>query len=337
VPPLFDERPIAVIWDFDDTLIWGSMQTPIFEKFGVKEAEFWDEANKLADFYKSRGLDLVSDDTLYLNHILRYVRDGHFKGLNNEMLKELGGRLELHEGLPHFLDRAKQVVADSAYADLGIVVEHYIVSTGLRKMIQGSAINDYVEFIWACEFVEETAPRGYLDNPPDPPANPEIQDIGYTINNTTKTRAIFEINKGTNVRPEITVNRFIRPEDRRVPFENMIYIADGPSDVPVYSILQQYGGKTYCVFKPGDQAHFERAQLLRKQGRVDETGEANYEDGSPVTMWICSEIAHTAQRMLERREAERDALFAERVGEAPGHIVPESPGAPNGSEETGNA
>ncbi|MCH7837542.1 MAG: haloacid dehalogenase-like hydrolase, partial [Chloroflexi bacterium] len=246
---LFSQTVIAVIWDFDETLIPGNMQKPLFEHFGVDEERFWQEVRELPDRYASQGIR-VSPDTLYLNHILTHVRQGQFKDLSNELLRKLGDRLEFFPGLPDFLRDVKRVVEDDAqFQMLGIEVEHYIVSTGLRQMILGSKIKDHVRDVWGCEFIEELADPDYLPAQREMPVGgpqksrptkrkkmprvgqPVVSQVGYVLDNTTKTRAVFEINKGTNVEPSIDVNTRIRQEDRRVPFQNMIYIADGPSEI----------------------------------------------------------------------------------------------------------
>ena len=104
---LFLQNIIACIWDFDKTLSPGYMQAPIFELYNVNPKKFWKEVEQLPDVYKSNGLDLISTDTLYLNHILTYTREGVFKGLNNSCLKKLGAKIELYNGLPQFFDEIK--------------------------------------------------------------------------------------------------------------------------------------------------------------------------------------------------------------------------------------
>lgn len=198
---LFSQNIIAIIWDFDKTLIPDYMQEPLFRRYGVDAATFWDEVNGLPDFHKRNGLALVSKDTLYLNHILTYVRSGTFKGLSNKLLRQLGAEIEFYAGLPDFFATLKRSVAENErYRRYDIEVEHYIVSTGLRQMILGSKIAPYVDEVWACEFVEKVPPPGYLGRLPDLslPDKETIIDIGYVLDNTTKTRAVFEINKGTN-------------------------------------------------------------------------------------------------------------------------------------------
>ncbi len=319
--PIFDERPIAVIWDFDKTVIPGSMQWPLFEKFNVVEDDFWNEANHLDEFYSDQGLDLVSDDTLYLNHILSYVRAGKFPGLNNEMLRALGKQLKFYPGVQAFLAKSKSMIDDDpVYAEHKICLEHYIVSTGLRQMIRGSKIAKLVDGVWACEFAERVAGPGYMNSSAST-ANPgEIQEIVYTINNTTKTRAIFEINKGVNRDPNIDVNATIDGADRRVPFENMIYIADGPSDVPVFSILNQYGGQTYAVYDPNSDKEFAQVFELNRQDRVNAFGPADYRSGRQSARWIELAIKRTAEDMVKTRVAQRNLSLSTRVGAAPRHL-----------------
>jgi hypothetical protein len=88
------------------------------------------------------------------------------------------------------------------------------------------------------------------------------------VDNAIKTRFLFEINKGSNKNAEIDVNAVVRPEDRRVPFENMIYVADGPSDVPVFSLLRKNGGKAFAVYVPESEAEFAQNDALLQAGRV---------------------------------------------------------------------
>ena len=322
--PLFEDRPIAVIWDFDKTLIKGSMQWPLFEKFGVDETTFWDESNALSGYYKEHGVDLVSEDTLYLNHILSYVKAGKFSGLNNAMLLELGGQLTFYSGLPEFFAETKSMIEDDrVFAEHRICVEHYIVSTGLRQMILGSAIAEHAAGVWACEFAEHSPGPGYLEREEEEAdaGDAEIKEIVYTINNTTKTRAVFEINKGVNQDLGIEVNATIDPADRRVPFENMIYIADGPSDVPVFSILNHYNGQTFAVYDPESDREYAQVDELNRQDRVNAFGPADYANGSQASRWIRTAIMRAAQRMVEQRKAIRTRDLTERVGVAPRHIV----------------
>lgn len=316
---IFPQNLIALIWDFDKTLTPHYMQRPLFEHFAVDEARFWREVEGLPSFHRDQGLDLVSRDTLYLNHLLTYVRHRRFKGLSNGLLRQLGAQITFYEGLPEFFGKLRNRIRHHPhYAAFQVDVEHYVISSGLRQMILGSAIAPYVKDVWACEFVESIPRPGYLDDGQVPLLDDrgEIADIGYAIDNTTKTRAIFEINKGVNQDRSIDVNAKVAAEDRRVPFANMIYVADGPSDIPVFSILNKNGGRTYAVYKPNSEKEFNQANLLQRQGRVQSFGEANYTEGSKTYLWICTAVEEIAERIVRERKAALD----QRLGQPPRHL-----------------
>jgi hypothetical protein len=317
--PLFLQNIIACIWDFDKTLSPGYMQAPIFELFKVDPKKFWKEVDKLPIYYRKDGLDLISTDTLYLNHLLTYTKQGKFKGLNNTRLKELGAKIRLYDGLPEFFNKLKHCVTlESEYRQHDIELEHYVVSTGLRQMILGSKIAPFVDGVWGCEFVENAPPPGYLNagvkrKLQDPKI---ISQIAYALDNTTKTRAIFEINKGSNKFRDIDVNAMIPDEDRRVPFQNMIYIADGPSDIPVFSLINRFGGRTFAVYQPGSKEEFSQVNNLQKQKRVHSFGEANYNEGSQTSMWIKNAIVEISDQIVKNRER----ALGDKIGKPPKHL-----------------
>lgn len=351
---LFTQNKIAIIWDFDKTLIPYDMQRPLFEQYGVDEATFWQESNALPAYYRSLGYELVAEQ-MYLQHILSYVRDGRFKGVSNRLLRQLGANLTFYDGLPALFQTLKNHVSSHAeFRVHDIAVEHYVVSSGLRQMILGSAVAPYLDDVWACEFSAGSRPGpGFLNRPadltdPDPGADPldgEISGVLYAIDDTTKTRAIFEINKGSNLHPQISVNAAISHDDRRIPFENMIYVADGPSDVPVFSVVNQQGGKTLAVYTPRDSKAFARADHLQRQGRVQAVCPADYTPGSQAYLWLTAAVDEIAQRMvttqrtnIERRVGLPPAFrapvpaagnLADRLGtRLPGTSL--APGSPNG-------
>jgi len=317
--PLFLQNIIACIWDFDKTLIPGYMQEPLFAHFKVDPKKFWQEVAELPNYYRKSGLEMIASDTAYLNHILTYTREGVFKELNNAMLRRLGGEIKFYQGLPGFFDEIKNFVRNNpGYRQHEIRVEHYVVSTGLLQMILGSKIAPYIDGVWGCEFVEQPPPPGYLagSDTPNPTQPKIIAQLAYALDNTTKTRAIFEINKGSNKMPDISVNAKIPDEDRRVPFQNMIYVADGPSDVPVFSIVNRFGGRTFAVYRPGSNEEFSQVNNLQKQGRVQSFGEANYTEGSQTAMWLKNAVSEIADLIVENRER----ALGDKIGKPPRHL-----------------
>ncbi len=313
--PLFTQTVVAFLWDFDRTLIPGNQQAPLFEAYGVDEASFWSEVDGLVEYYSRRGV-LVSRDAAYLLHILSYVEAGVFKDLTNDRLRELGAKIVPAPGIPDLLEAARERVAtDPRYSAEGITVEHYVVSTGIKPMIEGSVIAPHLDGIWANTFIERLAPPGYrdrldVDHGPHP-----IGHIGYMIDNTAKTRAIFEINKGVNKNPAIDVNARMGQEQRRVPIRNMIYIADGPSDVPCFSIVNERGGKTLGVYTTEPKSNFRGVRDLQEQGRIQGMAEADFREGKAAYLWLMDSLDQIADGILE----DRNRAFAD-IPRPPGHV-----------------
>ena len=294
------------------------MQTPIFQEYGVDERLFWKEVNMLPEIYAQNGIR-VSPETVYLNHLLSFVKSGKMAGLSNAKLRALGEKLVFCDGLPKFFDELREVVnRDGRTRNAEIRLEHYIISTGLAEMIRGSGIAKYVDGIFGCEFVEEPMPP-YFSRQPEfdfSTLSHQINQIGMIVDNTIKTRFIFEINKGTNKNPAIEVNSFIEPEDRRVPIRNMIYIADGPSDIPVFSVVRKGGGKTFAVYTEDNPAEFEQNDRLRETNRIDSYGPNRYTPDSSTSIWLKMHVGKICDRILK----EIDGAVETRLGKAPRHL-----------------
>lgn len=282
---------IAIIWDFDKTLVDGYMQDPIFEEYKVNASEFWREVNALPKAYAEEGVK-INQDTIYLNHFINCVERGIFKGLNNTKLRSYGEIQKFYPGIPDIFKTTSELLNDDPVCkEYNIRVEHYIVSTGFAEVIKGTSIMKYVKEIWGCELIEHTKEDG----------SKEIAEIGYTIDNTTKTRALFEINKG----PGVNVNSKLSDAQRRVDFRNMIYIADGPSDVPAFSVIKGRGGATFAIYPKGHKKAFEQVEKLREDGRIDMFAEADYSDDTTASMWICNKIKEFAERIKQEEQAKR--------------------------------
>ncbi|MEY2822063.1 MAG: HAD family hydrolase [Opitutales bacterium] len=316
-PALRGTHVLSCVWDFDKTLCPGYMQTPLFRAYGVDEERFWKETNQLPALYARKGIR-TSKDSVYLNHLLSYVKSGPLKGLTNRRLRELGAEIPLCPGLPDFFPALKEHVRELGRRhNLEVVLEHYVVSTGLAEMIRGSAVAPHCDGIYGCEFLEHPLPPHFTRQDELALELPtEITQVAAMVDNTIKTRFLFEINKGTNKNPEIDVNAVVRPEDRRVPFENMIYVADGPSDVPVFSLLRKNGGRAFAVYVPESEAEFAQNDALLQTGRVHGYGPCDYTPASFTPKWI----RHALAGMVERLAQERARALAARVARPPRHL-----------------
>ncbi len=302
-PNTANQNIIAMIWDFDNTLIPGSMQRVIFDHYGIDGKSFWEEVDNLPKYYQDTFGVRMSNEFSYLNRFIEYVEKGIFKGLDNNRLKEFGRDLHFYPGLPHFFNEVKKhIEEDLDFQSYGIRLEHYIVSTGFYQTILGSAIAPMVEDVWACQFLEDPAPP-YFDGTTLPQKRGGITRIAYAVDQTTKTRAIYEINKGCNKNESIDVNSLVPAESRRIPFENMIYIADGPSDIPVFSLLRKYGGRAYAVYNEKSVSQFEQVDRLLSDGRISAYGPSDYRQGSQTSMWLFSHSRQIARSIITRLES----------------------------------
>ena len=223
-----------------------------------------------------------------------------------------------------FFGEVKSLINDDEkYKAFDIRLEHYVVSTGFAETIRGSDIAPFVDGIYGCEFIESPALPGFLDSAGVSDCadihkdSCEISQIASALDNTSKTRYLFEINKGSNKYPEtIDVNSSIARESRRVPFENMIYIADGPSDVPAFSILNYNGGSTFAVYPKGDVKAFRQVDALRRDNRVQMFGEADYETASQSWLWLTEKVRAIADSIVERKQA----AIRNSAGAPPTHL-----------------
>lgn len=297
---------IAIIWDFDKTLINGYMQDPIFEDFHIDAHAFWEKVNKMPEKYAANGIK-VNPDTAYLVAFTRAAKNGTFKGLNNAKLREYGQRQRFYPGIPEFIAESKDFLKeDKDCVEYNIRVEHYIVSTGFAEVIKGSPLSKLVDGIWGCELLEDS----------DNDGNMVISDVAYTIDNTTKTRALFEINKGVNKKSKVNVNTKMTDDQRRVSFRNMIYIADGPSDVPAFSVTKKFGGATFAIYPHGDERALKQVEQLREEDRVDFFAEADYRKDTTAYMWIKGKVREFADRIIQE-EKNKQAV----VSDVPHHLT----------------
>lgn len=314
---LFLQNVIAVIWDFDKTLSPDYMQKPLFEAYDIDEDLFWAEVNALPEYYRRAGIS-VQRDICYLGHLLAYVRAGRMPGLTNAKLRELGAGIRFFPGIPSLFGALRSMIALPKYEEHDIRLEHYVVSTGLVEMIRGSQIAQHIEGIYGSEFIEEPALPGFDRNAA--PKQGLVSQIAGFLDNTTKTRALFEINKGVNKEPGITVNDTIPEDERRVPFKNMIYIADGPSDIPSFSVVKKHGGQTCAVYAQNIEREFKQALSLQENGRVAFCGPADYREGTHTYRWLHNQVLRIADRMI----AERKTTLMGKVGRGPTHAPEDS-------------
>ena len=244
---------VAFLYDFDKTLCTTDMQDYAFiPSLGMTPAEFWAEAN---GFGRENRMDGI------LAYMYTMLREAERKSLpfTREDLVEKGRGIELFPGVEGWFSRI------NAFGETqGVRVEHYVISSGLREIIEGSSISREFKEIYASEFYYDEAGR---------PAWPKL-----AVNFTAKTQFVYRINKGVlDVSDDKTLNDSMPDDSKRVPFPNMIYMGDGLSDVPCMKMMRAYGGQAIAVYQGANQAGVE--ELLAKR-RVDYIFPADYREGT---------------------------------------------------------
>jgi hypothetical protein len=243
---------VAIAYDFDGTLAPGNMQEYDFiPRLHMKPKDFWAEANQLAK-------DCDGDPILaYLNLMLRKAQSADVP-IRKEDFVNYGRSVTLFDGVEDWFERI------NVYGrERGITVKHYIVSSGIREMIEGSPIAKRFERVFASAFAYNASGVAYA------PA--------LAINYTTKTQFLFRINKGTLAAWDNTViNAYVDKEKRPVPFERMIYLGDGETDVPCMRLVKDQGGHAIAVYKGHKRGGKNIAQRLLDEGRVNFIASADY-------------------------------------------------------------
>jgi hypothetical protein len=286
---------IAIVYDYDQTLSPNYMQDEVlFPTFGIDAKKFWGRCHTLV---KDEGYD---NELAYMKALLDYLE---IDRPTNARLRELGGGLQFFPGLPEMFEQFEKGLLTPQHEAHGIKVEHYIISSGLKVLIEGSRLAPYIKAMFGCEFAEDREGR--------------IAFPKRAISHTQKTQFLFRINKGLLDYSQ-DVNDHMPADLRPVPFEHMIYIGDGPTDVPCFTVVRQHGGHAIAVYNAADptRSSFKKCyQLSTHADRVRHIAPADYRAGSHLRLLLEQMVDEVATRIVERRA--RD--LAEGTIRAPKH------------------
>ena len=273
---------IALIYDFDGTLAAGNMQEYDFiPAVGKSNKEFWSESNTLAE---------EQDADQILTYMARMIQEARAKGLSlrREAFQESGRHVVLFPGVEVWFDRV------NAYGEArGIRILHYINSSGLKEIIEGTSIADRFRKIYACSFLYNVDGIAYW------PA--------VAVNYTNKTQFIFKINKGVeSVYDTKLVNRYMEESRRPVPFSRMIYVGDGTTDIPCMRLVKNFGGHSIAVYNPAEKGKRNEMNTLIRDNRVNHVCPADYREGTEIDTVVKAIIDKCdADYRLAQLEAER--------------------------------
>ncbi|MCX7712672.1 MAG: haloacid dehalogenase-like hydrolase [Chthoniobacterales bacterium] len=286
---------IAIVYDYDLTLSPRYMQDEaIFPHFGVDAGKFWQRCSELVE---REGFD---SELAYMKNLLDTLR---IDRPSNADLRKLGEKLTFYPGLPEMFEELEREALTEEQRSVGIHIEHYIVSSGLKALLEGSRLAKHVRAIFGCEFAEDEMGR--------------ICFPSRVISHTQKTQFLYRINKGYLDMSQ-DVNDFVPEEARPVPFCNMIYIGDGPTDIPCFTVMQRNGGHAIAVYNPEDPTRrsFRKCfELAVHAQRVRCFAPSDYRAGSQLRLILEEFIQEIAGRILGRMKEETGALLVR----APGH------------------
>lgn len=246
---------IAIMYDFDKTLCTRDMQEyTFFPNLGIEASDFWNEANKLRE-------DTKMDQVLSYMYLMFIKTVENNRSLKRDYLKEMGENIELFPGVTSWFDRINEYGRN-----LGFEIEHYIISSGLKEIIEGSKIGDKFKCIFASEFF-------YNDD-----GNAMWPKLA--VNYTNKTQFLMRINKGIlDISEDDKLNDKMIEDERRVSTSNMIYLGDGYTDVPCMKLTKENGGVSIAVYT---DKNCKTAKKLLNDGRINYMVPADYREGTEM-------------------------------------------------------
>ena len=246
---------IALLYDFDKTLCTRDMQEYTFiPSLGMEPDDFWNEAGVIA---KKEQMDSV------LAYMYCMIDQSKKRSIpfTRETLVECGKHIVYHNGVKEWFNRINEYGKQA-----GVQVEHYVLSSGLKEIIDGSEVAKYFKKIFASEFMYNEEGHAMWAK--------------MAVNYTNKTQFVYRINKGVlDINNNVDLNKSQPDEDRRVFFRNMVYIGDGLTDVPCMKLVKQSGGHSIALYHP-EEKH--KVQPLLKHERVDWIFEADFSEGGAL-------------------------------------------------------
>jgi len=246
---------IAIMYDFDKTLCTKDMQEYTFiPNLGIKPEEFWADANELRE--KSKMDQVLT----YMYLMLKKTTDNN-QILKRNYLNEMGKDIELYPGVEQWFERINKFGKKH-----GVIIEHYIISSGLKEIIEGTSIGKYFKKIYASEFLYDESGKAIW---------PKI-----AVNYTNKTQFLIRIKKGVlDISDDYNLNKKMLENERRISTSNMIYIGDGITDVPCMKLTKDGGGVSIAVYNEKSK---NTAKSLYEDNRINYFVKANYTEHSQI-------------------------------------------------------
>ena len=257
----FDRRKIALIYDFDGTLSPKPMQEYTFlPKIGEDPAAFWAEVNALAREHRA-------DNLITYMHLMYKKAKAKGVRIDRDELVALGRDVALFPGVPDWFEAIGEYVA--IRAETTVELRHYLISSGLKEIIEGTPIYERFHNVFASEYFFEAYDLPYPKR---------------VITDTGKTQYLFRINKGIEDLRD-SINSHMPEAQRAIPFQSMVYFGDGDTDVPSMTVMRKNGGHAVAVHPAGRSRR--KCVDLYKAGRIDFFAPADYRRSSELFRRTC--------------------------------------------------
>ena len=285
---------VALIYDFDGTLSPKNMQEFSFiEALGMDSSQFWGKAQKLSKDNDASGI------LCYMKLMLEEARHANIP-VRRESFVNFGKKVELFDGVKKWFSMINEYGKE-----IGLDIQHYINSSGLKEMIEGTPIAKEFKNIYACSFLYDI--NGVAEWP------------SVAVDYTTKTQFIFKINKGIKeVSDNKRINEYVPEDERPIPFKRMIYFGDGETDIPCMKMVKQNGGYSIAVYNPKDSNKRMVAEKLILDNRVNFVCKADYRESKDVYKVV------TTILQKRKRDYDFECLQKKHLTDATQHLNPES-------------
>jgi hypothetical protein len=276
----FHHNTIAVIYDFDGTLTPQPMQEyTVLPKLGIEAKEFWSRVDREAKEQNADGI------ATYMRLMIEQADVKKFK-ITRKDLGSLSKNIKYFPGVEDFFEKTRQYTEEKS--ENKVKIRHYVISSGLKEIIEKTPLARHFHNIFASEYYYDIYNKAAFPN--------------VIVNDTLKTQFLFRINKGKERLSE-SINTHTPFEDRAIPFENIIYIGDGLTDVPCMTVTNKEGGFAIAVYKAHSPEGLKTCKELFQADRIDYLAKADYSEGSDLYKIVISIIDQMIANIVLLKES----------------------------------
>ena len=246
----------------------------------IQEYNFIPALNMTSDlFWKEVGMLAENnnmDNVLAYMYLMLKKAEANNMSITKSAFYEYGKNISFYDGVIKWFDRINEYGKS-----LGLNIHHYVISSGIKEMIEGTEIANKFDKVYACSYMYN------IDNIAKWPA--------LCVNYTNKTQFLFRINKGVLDVYDPKVNDYMKEEEKSIPFTNMIYLGDGETDIPCMKLVKNFGGKSIAVYDSVNRKKV--AEKMHQDGRINFYSEADYRDGEKLDVFVKESIKQIADRL----------------------------------------